>query len=432
MGNAITCALRELGRRPARTALTVSGFAFAVGLVVIMVNVLLFSSIAENTVLESTGTHFMTYAPSCGNVASLTQADIDNLLKGIIPQQCQGLCKNCTGCNKKPLDLRNEGFMANSISTRLLSKGLVDKVKALPTVKDAAPFLMFRFKDKESNLLFSVGGFDPTNPEAVGTTCCARGDLVQGEYLATSSFGQALVEEGFARNRGLRVGSTVSISGLEFHVAGLVNIGVRPVKADIYLRFEDAEKAVNRRLNNPLFNEMNVMLVQAAGASVQDKAIEDVKQMMQSNVFSSYNCYKPAVKALKMNQGAVWGVVAVLLLGVTILSMKSQWTTVIDRRREIGILKAIGWSDRQILSQILAESLLQSLAGGSIGCIVGAIIFLAVPLKTLIGVSGQLEPVLSAWVIAVSLLLSIVGGLFAGILPALGAARQNPAATLRE
>ncbi|MFZ2955477.1 MAG: ABC transporter permease [Candidatus Ozemobacteraceae bacterium] len=431
MRDILVCASRELRRRPLRSVATVLGYAIAEGLTVLMVGILLFTQVAENKSLEAVGTHFITYAPSCGNVASLTTDEIDGLLKGVIPQQCQGLCKNCTGCNKKPLDLKNEGFVFQNTTTRLLPTSLVDHVRKIPTVADCTPYLLFRFRDSRDGTFFTVGGFDPTNPEAVGTTACAKSDLKSGAFLSTDSIGLALADEGFAFNHGLSVGDTFSIASIDFKIAGLVNTGVRPAKADVYLVFQEAEKVINRRLNNPLLHEMNLMFVQTKSPAVHDEAVEKVREIMQSNVFSSYNCYKPALAALKMKKGTVLAISFILLAGVILLSMRSQMASIAERRKEIGILKAIGWNNRVILAQVLIESTIQSFSGGFLGCLFAGILLFLIPMKFLLGIDGQLDPMVTLTVMGGGLIAAILSGLLAGIIPAFSAARQDPLDAIR-
>jgi len=57
----------------------------------------------------------------------------------------------------------------------------------------------------------------------------------------------------------------------------------------------------------------------------------------------------------------------ILLVAATLFSLKSQFGSVVERTKDIGILKAIGWADFDITKQIFFEALLQGLAGGIVG-----------------------------------------------------------------
>jgi len=432
MKDFLECARREFFRRKARTMLNIFGYFLAVGIMIVMITLLRFSKYAENNIAGAVGTHFMAYLPACGEIASLTPSEIEDLMKGKKPPRCEGKCKECTGCNKKPIDLKNEGFFANSISTRLLPVTMVDEVKKFSDViKDASPFLSFRFKHSSDGHLFIVGGFDPASKEAVGTTCCAKGDLVAGKFIEPSDSGVVMLEQGYAMARKIEIDKDLEIAGENFRVIGIVNPGVRPAKADVYMTFRDAEKVINKRIKSPLFGEMNVLLVEVTESSKQDAAIEKVKEIMESGVVTSYACYKPASQIIGINEGSVWLISMILCLGAGVLSMKSQLASVIERRRDIGILKAIGWTNGTIVSQILAESVIQSMAGGIFGCVGAAAIIFFIPVKDIIGIQAQIDFFAAGWAVLAGLLAALSAGVLAGILPAYNASRQNPAEILR-
>jgi putative ABC transport system permease protein len=99
--------------------------------------------------------------------------------------------------------------------------------------------------------------------------------------------------------------------------------------------------------------------------------------------------------------------------------------SVVERTREIGIRKALGATDRAILSQFLTEAVVISVAGGSIGIVLGiSITFLAATaLNFAFIVSGN--------AIAIGFGLSTTVGLVAGVIPARNAARLDPIVALR-
>ena len=108
------------------------------------------------------------------------------------------------------------------------------------------------------------------------------------------------------------------------------------------------------------------------------------------------------------------------------------YISVMERRKEIGILRAIGASKRNISEVFNAETFIVGLLAGLIG--IGMTLLLLIPANALIhSLSGEqnLNAVLplgsSVILIALSVLLTILGGL----IPAKGAARSDPVAALR-
>jgi putative ABC transport system permease protein len=113
-------------------------------------------------------------------------------------------------------------------------------------------------------------------------------------------------------------------------------------------------------------------------------------------------------------------------------------TSVMERTREIGVMKAIGYTNRQILLLILMESIVMSLVGGTAGISIGVVgaYILASRGFTIsgIGESGitlQLSPLITPALITQTLALTILIGLVGGILPAYRASKIPPVVALR-
>ena len=125
--------------------------------------------------------------------------------------------------------------------------------------------------------------------------------------------------------------------------------------------------------------------------------------------------------------------ISIVVIVITILFViKSQLSSVIERTREIGILKAIGWSNTDVTNQIVLESLIQGISGGFFGCIVGSI-FAILILGTIGGEIGgaqnfvSIDPVLLILGFGIAVIISIG----TGFLSSLRASKLVPAEALR-
>ena len=115
--------------------------------------------------------------------------------------------------------------------------------------------------------------------------------------------------------------------------------------------------------------------------------------------------------------------ISVIIGGIVIMNVMLVSVTL--RRREIGVRRAMGATQRDILQQFMAESFTQCIAGGLAGITIGFLVALALRTYTPFPASVQ------TWVAVLGVFLSSAVGLFFGIYPALRASRLDPVVALR-
>jgi len=115
--------------------------------------------------------------------------------------------------------------------------------------------------------------------------------------------------------------------------------------------------------------------------------------------------------------------ISLLVGGIGIMNI--MLVSVTERTREIGIRKAVGAKNKDILFQFLVESVVLSITGGILG------ILFAVAVSIILNRFTILKPTISAFPIILAITFSTMVGLFFGIYPAMRAARLNPIAALR-
>jgi putative ABC transport system permease protein len=103
--------------------------------------------------------------------------------------------------------------------------------------------------------------------------------------------------------------------------------------------------------------------------------------------------------------------------------------TVLERTREVGVLRSLGWRRRQVLSMILKESLVLGVVGGLCGIPVG------LGLGALLGSAGiwggAIEPLYTPQLLVQAVMVAMVAGVVGGLYPAWRATRMRPVEALR-
>jgi putative ABC transport system permease protein len=146
---------------------------------------------------------------------------------------------------------------------------------------------------------------------------------------------------------------------------------------------------------------------------------EDVTVITQDAVV---NTLDSILEVLTLALAAIASV-SLTVAGVGIMNV--MLVAVSERRREIGLLKALGASTAQILGVFIAEAVVLSLLGGLTGLVVGTL-----AVRAFTGIYPTFPAATPMWAVIASLLVSVVVGVFFGVVPARRAARLDPVEAL--
>ncbi len=147
---------------------------------------------------------------------------------------------------------------------------------------------------------------------------------------------------------------------------------------------------------------------------------DDFRVFTQADLLQSFSSISAAITVFL---SAIAGI-SLLVGGIGVMNI--MLVTVTERTGEIGLRKAIGAKRRDILLQFLVEAMTLSIFGGAIGIAIGVGGAAAVS-----SLSRQFQPSVSPITIVLATGVSAMVGLFAGLYPALRAARMNPIEALR-
>ncbi len=396
----------EIKRRKSRTIWNILGYVIAVAFLVITLSFTGTSRIGASTALQYTGAQlvgFIYAISSHDTTISFTDPD-------------------------------HEGLFIYNNRTVLFPLALVDEIRKSPNVKNAAPLLTFTMiTDKYVNRSWILAGFDPADMESIRMTGCSGTDVVQGRLIQPEDTGVVLLEQTFADAEQYSVDDIIYLGDKELRVLGILSPGTRPAKADIYMPLKEATEILNTRINQPVENVVNVVLVDGANSLLMKSAMNDVKEILGFNSSTiGYGCFNPAGAAIGITVKGMKMLGLIVFISIMLLIVASQYYSVVERGNDIGILKAIGWSERNIISQVLAESFIQSLLGGLAGCMIALLLYTAFPVGKWLGLDESFTSSVDLIILLAGYILTILTGALAGAVAAMMSARLKPADILRK
>ncbi len=300
----------------------------------------------------------------------------------------------------------------------------------------------------------SVDGVDQTHPDLGAIT---SSQISSGKYFSSGTKREAILNVSYAQRQNLKVGGTITLGGQKFTIVGFAQTPLGGQSSDVYIKLAQLQKLSGRvgRVNTVYVRADNAKNVGAVASSIRSSftgsSVTTAKDLADRVTGSLVDA-----KNLTSKLGGALEVVA-LLAAILIASLLTL-ASVTKRIRELGTLKALGWSQRLVVRQVTGEALLQGLFGGILGAILGiggALLIgaLGLTLKATVaqasngggfglGRLGQdavasgstvlkLTAPVSVGLILVAVGLAIAGGLVSGAVGGLRAARLRPADSLR-
>lgn len=335
-----------------------------------------------------------------------------------------------------PCDFRDAGPFFEDVYTSTFDSNIVEKIEDIPGVEDVAPYLMFKLDN------LTISGIE-VNALATEASAVSPSTVVEGDYLEKDDQNGVMLDEVFAHLLNLNVDDEIDAFNRTFTVVGFVNPSIysKPAgNAQMYTHLVVVQEIAQYygTLLNFEVSDINVVLVEISSIgdteylnTVKQSVLETLElEVGKKGNIAGYQCGIKARKLVSLTENSAWITSIILLIAATIYSLRSQFGLVIECTKEIGILKAMGWTDIDVTKQIFYESLLQGLLGGVVGLIIGYLITLLIPLFGLVTIQNLVYTV-SPTILLIGLISSISGGIIAGILPAWYAVKLMPAEALR-
>jgi putative ABC transport system permease protein len=361
-------AMRNLRRRPMRTALTIIGIALAVGSALALVDL---SQSIEASTRES--------IDELGTDLSVTQKGAPDLFGGFLSEELAGPLSKIPGVARVAGELFL--FAPSENDRQVLVSGWTDGDHAVP--------------------------------------------LREGRLPAAGERQVALIGDLAAETMAKRLDDKIEILGEKFRIVGITNYTAILNRGSVTVPLVDLQELTYRRGQVSMFH---INLRRDASTAEIDRVKQDIGALDRVSVLMSNEMFQNDrnVQVLK----AVSLSISIIALAMGVLSVfNTLLMTVQERTHEIGIVAAIGWSNRRIMASIVAEGLMMCVLGCLLGVALGFLIALLFPMIPRIGDYIEFKPTLA-------LIVPVVGAAFAlcaagSLYPAWRATRMTPAEALQ-
>ncbi|MBN2193743.1 MAG: ABC transporter permease [Polyangiaceae bacterium] len=256
-------------------------------------------------------------------------------------------------------------------------------------------------------------------------------ELVAGRFAQPGADEAVIGARLRGRFAGLDLGQTFELKKSQpLTVVGVFEDSGSAYESEVWVDF-DVVRAAYHRVG--AVSAVRAMLESPAAFDAFQATIEQDKRLQLSALRETY-FYEKQSEGIALFVGILGSVVAAFFsLGAMIGAAITMYAAVANRQKEIGVLRALGFARRSVLSCFLIESMLIALFGGAIGS-VGALSmrfvkFSMMNFATFSEMSFTFQP---TWtIVGISLAFALGMGLLGGLLPAVRAARVSPVTAMR-
>lgn len=284
----------------------------------------------------------------------------------------------------------------------------------------------------------SITGVDPSAWSKIATDKLKEGRLlgpadlnviVVSSKIATDFFGKPL-----GINQMITIKSTTSGSQRAFRVIGVTDDD----NAKVYMPLQNAYELIETKKRD----QYDSVLIKIKDSNLVDDAVTEITQKLTSirhvtDKTQDFSVTSP--KLIRQQRSDILSTLTLFLTAIAAVALivgavgiaNTMFTSVLEKTKEIGIMKAIGAKNKDILTIFLLNAALIGLVGGIIGIIFGALLSNLLPLLLKTPGGSEIVTSLSMQTILMAIIVSVGIGIISGIIPAHSASKLKPVDALR-
>lgn len=289
----------------------------------------------------------------------------------------------------------------------------------------------------------SISGVDTTVWHSMVTTKLEAGRYLQPGDSNSVVIGYSLAHDTFLQP--ITLNRPITIGGKNFKVVGIFvesGGGFGGGDNSVYMPADYARDVITENISRNTFSSI---MIKIADQALVDNITSDIVQKLMASRHVNQRTRDFTVTAFATIQEQITSItttISLFLAAIAAVSLlvgavgiaNTMFMSVMERTRQIGLLKALGATDNEVMELFLMESGLFGFVGGLIGIIIGmliSIMFTSLGIMAIGPGEGTMSTVISPQLLIFALVFSVLVGIISGVVPARTAAKMNPVDALR-
>jgi ABC-type antimicrobial peptide transport system permease subunit len=309
--------------------------------------------------------------------------------------------------------IRQAGIADTGYST--IDERIGDKIAAYPEVAHVSGLVFGVATMPEGGGFFVLFGYAP------GEYAIRQLNVVDGKRVRSNH--QIMLGRMMADALNKKVGDTIDVGGTRFRVVGIYESGAGWQEMGGVVTLRDAQAFTGKP------HKVGLYMVKLQNPSQAEAVVEKINTELPEVHAALSGEFAEQMPDLQNTNGIIAGIslLAIIVGGVGVTN--TMLMAVLERTREIGVLRALGWRQFRVLGMIVREALLLGLLGGIAGI---GIAFGLTYLMTKAPLVGEVVVPLWEWDIFVrAMVIALLLGVLGGVYPAIRATRLKPVEALR-
>ena len=272
-----------------------------------------------------------------------------------------------------PQELSGAVFPCSAVTLR---NDELEKIGSLPGIKGMGKgLLLWVFDPDRAWIVLGIESENTIGPAVL------KYSVTEGRFLEDGKT-EALVEVAYARQFGIKVGDTIPISGRGLPVVGLVDASraTKIAVANVYLPLKEAGAlaVASKQLQSVspyAAGDVNLLFIKADQDQIGSLSSAMKKILGEKAAVATPDSFLKLLGSLfALSDKFTLAASFIAIIVAILIAFKTMAGNIAERAKEIGILKAVGWTNRNVVFQLIGESVVQCFLAGILGLFLAIVV----------------------------------------------------------